>query len=302
MSQTISASTGARYGVERVCVVWEQARSTFYDRRERAQKRCQGMMPGRRGPQPLVPDAELLDLIRRDLAASPFVGEGHRKVWGRLRFGQGIRVSRKQVLRLMRENRLLSPCRGRQGHPDPHDGRIVTEAPNLMWGTDGTKVFTLEDGWVWVFAAVEHWNAECVGWHVTKHGDRYAALEPISQGLMSLYGSVAGDVARGLRLRMDHGSQYLSDHFVNQVRFWGIQPSFAFVEQPQTNGVVERFNRTLKEQAIFGKVLRNVEEVRRAVGKFVEDYNAQWRVEKNGFVSPRQAREAWCAALSQQAA
>ena len=302
MSQTISASTGARYGVERVCVVWEQARSTFYDRRERAQKRCQGMMPGRRGPQPLVPDAELLDLIRRDLSASPFVGEGHRKVWGRLRFGQGIRVSRKQVLRLMRENRLLSPYRGRQGHPDPHDGRIVTEAPNLMWGTDGTKVFTLEDGWVWVFAAVEHWNAECVGWHVTKHGDRYAALEPISQGLMSLYGSVAGDVARGLRLRVDHGSQYLSDHFVNQVRFWGIQPSFAFVEQPQTNGVVERFNRTLKEQAIFGKVLRNVEEVRRAVGKFVEDYNAQWRVEKNGFVSPRQAREAWCAALSQQAA
>ena len=302
MSQTISASTGAPYGVERVCVVWEQARSTFYDRRERAQRRCQGMTPGRRGPHPLVPDVELLGLIRRDLAASPFVGEGHRKVWGRLRFGQGIRVSRKRVLRLMRENRLLSPYRGRQGHPDPHDGTIVTEAPNLMWGTDGTKVFTLEDGWVWVFAAVEHWNAECVGWHVTKHGDRYAALEPISQGLMRLYGSVAGDVARGLRLRMDHGSQYLCDHFVNQVRFWGIQPSFAFVEQPQTNGVVERFNRTLKEQAIFGKVLRNVEEVRRAVGKFVEDYNAQWRVEKNGFVSPRQAREAWCAALSQQAA
>ena len=35
MSQTVSASTGAAYGVERVCVVWEQARSTFYDRRER---------------------------------------------------------------------------------------------------------------------------------------------------------------------------------------------------------------------------------------------------------------------------
>ena len=33
------------------------------------------------------------------------------------------------------------------------------------------------------------------------------------------------------------------DHFVNQVRFWGIKPSFAFVEEPQTNGVAERFNR-----------------------------------------------------------
>ena len=47
-------------------------------------------MPGKRGPKPLVPDADLLDLIRHDLAASPFIGEGHRKVWGRLRFGQGI--------------------------------------------------------------------------------------------------------------------------------------------------------------------------------------------------------------------
>jgi putative transposase len=106
-----------------------------------------------------------------------------------------------------------------------------------MWRTGGTKVFTLEDRWVRVFATVERWNAECVGWQ----GGRYAALEPISQGRTSLHGSVAADSARGLRLRMDHCSQYLSDHFVNQVRFWGITPSFAFVEQPQTKGVVERF-------------------------------------------------------------
>jgi putative transposase len=86
------------------------------------------------------------------------------------------------------------------------------------------------------------------------------------------------------------------------VRFWGIKTNFAFVEQPQTNGVAERFNRTLKEQTIYGRIFRNTEDVRRAVGKFVEDYNAQWRVEKNGFLSPRQARQAWSEALSQHAA
>lgn len=37
-----------------------------------------------------------------------------------------------------------------------------------MWGTDGTKIRTVEDGWVWLFTAIEHWNAECVGWHVAK--------------------------------------------------------------------------------------------------------------------------------------
>ncbi len=102
----------------------------------------------------------------------------------------------------------------------------------------------------WIFTAVEHWNAECVGGHVCKRGDRFAALQPISMGLAGLYGSTAAGAARGLALRMDHGSQYLSDHFTNQIKFWGIQPSYAFVAEPQTNGVAERFNRTLKEQII----------------------------------------------------
>ena len=62
-------------------------------------------------------------------------------------------------------------------------------------------------------------------------------------GLAGLYGSTAAGAARGLALRMDHGSQYLSDHFTNQIKFWGIQPSYAFVAEPQTNGVAERFNR-----------------------------------------------------------
>jgi transposase InsO family protein len=66
----------------------------------------------------------------------------------------------------MRENHLLSPYRSRPKSPKEHDGKIVTMAPNLMWGTDGTRVFTLEHGWVWIFTAVDHWNAECVGWHV----------------------------------------------------------------------------------------------------------------------------------------
>ena len=85
---------------------------------------------------------------------------------------------------------------------------------------------------------------------VSKRGDRFAALQPISMGLAGLYGSTAAGAARGLALRMDHGSQYLSDHFTNQIKFWGIQPSYAFVAEPQTNGVAERFNRTLKEQII----------------------------------------------------
>ena len=50
----------------------------------------------------------------------------------------GIRVARKRVLRLMRENGLLSPHRARTRDTTPHDRRIITDAPNIMWATDAS--------------------------------------------------------------------------------------------------------------------------------------------------------------------
>ena len=295
MSAARSPGTGRLYGVARVCTAWNVARSSYYA--ERRPRRPDAAPPRRRGPKPTMSDEALLSAIREDLERSPWIGEGHRKVWARLRVCDGIRVARKRVLRLMGENNLLSPHRTRRADGRKHDGEIITHAPNVMWGTDGARVFTLEDGWAWVFSAVEHWNAECVGWHVCKTGDRYAALRPIAMGLARLYGSTDPSAARGLDLRMDHGTQYLSDHFQNQIRYWGIRPSFAFIEQPQTNGVAERFNRTLKEQVIHGRIYRTVAELRKAIGAFVERYNAEWLIEKNGFLSPTQARHAWYAGM-----
>jgi len=298
MSCTASGAIARPYGVKLVCHTWEQPRSSYYANRQVTGLPVELAQPGKRGPQTALSDAELLELIRADLTGSPFQGEGHRKVWARLRVRDGVKVGRRRVLRLMRENQLLSPYRGRRGNPRLHQGEIITQAPNLMWGTDGARVFTVEEGWGWIFVAVEHWNAECVGWHVCKQGTRFAALEPISQGLKSTVGSVTADAGRGLSLRMDHGTQYLSDHFQNQLKHWGINPSFAFIEQPQTNGVAERFNRTLKEQVIHGRVFKNLEEVRTAIRRFVETYNRKWLVEKNGFKSPWQARDQWLAQAS----
>ena len=56
----------------------------------------------------------------------------------------------------MRENNLLSPHRCRRRGGNPHVGEIITHAPNLMWGTDGVRVFTVDDGWGWIFTAIEH--------------------------------------------------------------------------------------------------------------------------------------------------
>ena len=293
MSRQTSEGAGKRYGLKRVCRVLEFPRSTLYDRQARESATEIPLCPQRRGPKPKVADIDLLAAIRADLEASPFIGEGHRKVWARLRILHDIRVSRARVLRLMRENALLSPHRQPQGASKLHDGSITTDRPNEMWGTDGIRIETVDEGWVWVFSAVDHFDACCVGIHTVKTGNRFAALQPIAQGLHAQFGATGADAGRGLALRMDHGTQYTADDFLNQVKFWGIAPSFAFVAQPQTNGVAERFNRTLKEQAIHGRVFKNVEEVRAAVTEFKDRYNRHWRLEKLGFMSPLEARQSY---------
>ncbi len=300
MSATISRTSAKRYGVERVCTIWEQRRSSFYAwRRNNDPAIAESAPPDqKRGPKTELTDTELLGKIQADLERSLFQGEGHRKVWARLRVVDEVRVSRKRVLRIMRENRLLSPYRCRKATGEKHTGTITTEAPNVRWGTDGTRILTVEDGYVWLFSAVEHWSAECVGWHVVKRGTRYAALEPIAMALTAIYGGVRAGVARGLSLRMDHGTQYLSDHFLKQVRFWGIQPSFAVVSEPETNWVAERFNRTLKEQVIYGRVFQNIQDVRLAVAAFIANYNQHWLVGKLGYRSPAQARREYFQAIA----
>src|ERR1035437_9147686 len=104
MSRETSAGSDKPYGLERICRVLDLPRSTIYAQQGRESARVVSLHPVRRGPKPKIPDADLLLAIRTDLDTSPFIGEGHRKVWARLRILHSIRVSRARVLRLMREN------------------------------------------------------------------------------------------------------------------------------------------------------------------------------------------------------
>ena len=105
MSAAISPTSAKTYGVERVCAVWEQPRSSFYAwRLNNKGIGAPGPAAHKRGSQTGLSDLELCGKIQADLARSPFQGEGYRKVWARLRVQDEIRVSRKRVLRIMRRD------------------------------------------------------------------------------------------------------------------------------------------------------------------------------------------------------
>jgi transposase InsO family protein len=235
-------------------------------------------------------DPALTATIKAVLSASPFHGEGHRKVWARLRYA-GIRTSLRRVLRLMREHDLLAPGRvGSPRGPRSHDGTIVPDTIDTMWGTDLTATFTGE-GPAAVFIAVDHCSAECVGIHAHARATRFEALEPIRQGVRRYFGGFAANVVHGLAVRHDHGSQYMSDHFQREIAFLGIESSPAFVRAPEGNGCAERFIRTLKENLLWVRHFQTIEELRQALLEFRETYNATWLIERHGFMSPSEFRQ-----------
>ncbi len=237
-------------------------------------------------------DEALTAHIRQVLAASPFLGEGHRKVWARLR-AQGIRPSKLRVLRLMRQAGLLAPSRAQRVlGPQAHDGTIITDQPNQMGGHDATSTVTLEDGSVTVFVAVDHCTLEGVGSHAATQATRVEALEPIRHGVRRQFGAFTVASAAGLQVRHDHGSQEMSDDVQAERRFLGMTSSPAFVRAPEGNGVAERFIRILKEQVLWVRPFRTVNELCAALQAWLVTDTEPWLVERHGFplAGPRAPR------------
>jgi transposase InsO family protein len=270
-----------------VCEIYRVARSSVYASRE-VEK---AIAPkGKRGPRTPWRDEEVLERIREVLRESRFLGEGHKKVHARLRV-RGMRVGRKRVLRLMRESRLLVPVRRKHERGDrSHSGTIRTERPDELWGTDATRFYTQEEGWCWFFGAIDHCVEDIVGWHVARVGDRWAALEPIRQGVRAHLGGYAPKIALGLGLRHDWAPQYTAHQFAAELRWLGIRSTPAYVAEPECNGIIERFMRTLKEECLYVHDLRNLEEARRILGAFIEAYNSEWLLERHGYRTPAEVR------------
>ena len=296
MSRTTSPSTQKPYSLVRVCRVWCLNRSTIYWQLQTKERPATTTI--RPGPQGPCHDTELVEHIKAILTDTPFHGEGYRKVWARLRHA-GIRTSKRRVLRLMRENQLLAPQR-RRSSPGPrvHDGTITTNRVNDMWGTDMTATFTAQDGQAAIFFAVDHCSLECTGIHAAKRGTRFEALEPLRQGVREYFGGFAPQAAQGLSLRHDHGSQYMSHDFQEEIAFLGITSSPTFVRAPEGNGCAERFVRILKENLLWVRDFSTVEELRQALIDFKHTYNENWIIQRHGYKTPAQVRQEQLQALS----
>ena len=113
-----------------------------------------------------------------------------------------------------------------------HAGVVITPGTQRPKGTDATMAWTKNDGWVRVFALLDHHTDEAWA-HVAKIGNRFAALQPVYDAVADRLGTLDPDIARGIKLRHNWGSQYRSGHFQGSLPWLGIEDDAAFVGEPQ---------------------------------------------------------------------
>ena len=296
------SSTGRKYPLSLVCAVVGVPRSSYYEhQRKLRQEKRERKKPG---PKMQADDVRLLVLIREVLNRSPFHTEGTKKVHRRLRAWFSVRASRGRVNRLMRQAGLLSPQRTVADREEKlHEGTIIPEDIDLLWGTDGTQFGLANGRLLWLFAVIDHYSCEILGWHIIEvgSGDAMAALEPLKQGLKKRRGALAQKAGAGIRIRHDWGPQYTAGVFNKELNFLGLGNSPAFVHEPETNGVIERFFRTLKEECLWVHDFQDAQQARLVVGQWIETYNREWLIERHAYRAPGTVREE-CEAAKKAAA
>lgn len=230
MAEALEVSTELPAPLATVCRVAGVSRSAACEQRRR--RSVSAPAPGKPGPVGAMTDRELLAEIRRVLADSPFIGEGHRKLWARLR-RCGVRTSRKRVLRLTREAGLLAPtARVRKRAARLHEGTITVAVPDTLWATDATEAWSRE-GRAAIFCVVDHASGEA--WtDAALRMDRFAAADLLREVCSERFGSVEHAVASGLALRYDGGPCFRSQHYQAEIDHLGIARSPAFHYEPET--------------------------------------------------------------------
>jgi len=190
------------------------------------------------------------------------------------RWSVGARLMR----RLWRQEGLLVPQkrvkRRRIGAGENGIVRRRATRKNEVWGMDFVQDRTADGRPFRMLVVLDEYTRECL------------AIECLREAIHFTKGRYEIEVAAGTKLRHDHGSQFISHAFQDELKTLGIESSPSFVRQPEGNGCVERFIRTLKEQLLWLHRFRTVEELNQALRGFAKRFNNHWIIGRIGYRTP----------------
>jgi putative transposase len=251
-------------GIERLCEWAGVSRASYYRSWSRS--------------APLDAEGELCDRLQRICLANRYYG--YRRVKQELH-KQGLVVNHKKVRRLMREDNLLAMRRRKwvtttDSHHQlavfPNLARFVEpDGADQLWVADLTYI-RLQSEYVYLAVVLDAWSRRVVGWAL---GRELTASLP-KRALLS---AIAGRSPEpGLIHHSDRGVQYASLEYVTALQQHQIIGSMSRTAYPWDNAQCESFLKTLKQEEIYCRRYRTLEELHLNLAVFIEDYYNQQRL------------------------
>jgi transposase InsO family protein len=232
---------------------------------------------------------QLLNRIRDIKADHPFWG--YRRMWAYLRYRDGLLINKKRVYRLMREHNLTvkrnqRPKAERSGNrPKP-----VAGCPNQWWGIDMTKVMT-DSGWIYIVIVLDWYSKKVVGHYAGIQAKSCHWLEALDRAVNRQFPDGVRD--RNLHLMSDNGSQPTSVSFMKACSNLDIHQAFTSYNNPKGNADTERMMRTLKEELLWLREWPGADQIRRALDKWIEEYNQFYLHSALDYKTPNQVEKTW---------
>jgi putative transposase len=266
---------GSHLSIEEVCAAAQVSRAGYYRYFDEH--------------APRQAETELRDRIQRVALENRFYG--YRRVTAELRL-QGFIVNRKRVLRVMRDDNLLSlrkrkfvvttdSTHGRLAYPNLITDVSLT-APNQVWVADITYV-RLREEFIFLAMVLDAFSRRVLGWELGESLQTRLALAALNRALAER------SVCAGIIHHSDQGVQYASPEYLDRLQALDFQVSMSRKGSPWENGRAESFMKTLKAEEVSLKQYRDIEQARRSIGHFIEDVYNQHRLHSAlGYLSPAQ--------------
>jgi putative transposase len=211
-------------------------------------------------------------------------------------------VNHKRVLRLMRQDNLLSIRRRRfvvttdsdhswQIYPNLAR-RVVLNGINQLWVADITYV-RLQREFIYLAVILDVYSRRVVGWSISRRLDSGFAVEALESALKQR------QPEPGLIHHSDRGIQYACNNYVERLETKGIVISMSRPGNPYDNAWAESFMKTLKTEQVDGRRYRDLEEATLSIRVFIEEvYNQQRLHSALDYRSPMEFERALKTAVS----
>ena len=214
---------------------------------------------------------------------------GYRRI-GKFLRRDGWVVNHKRLLRLMREDNLLSIRRRRfvvttDSHHSwrvyPNLARhVVVSNLNQLWVADITYV-RLQHDFIYLAVILDVYSRRVVGWSISRRLESTVAQHALESALTQRR------PASGLIHHSDRGLQYACGDYVKRLEENGITISMSRPGNPYDNAWAESFMKTLKAEEVDGQRYRDFRHAESSIGTFIEDvYNRQRLHSALAYLSP----------------